>query len=162
MSTQPTPPIDMLALYAQAPSDLEAALAQVTEADLDAVVDDGKWTIRQIVHHMIDGDMLWTTFMKVALMNPGSSFNFDWYKGNDTSAEALHYDERAIEPVIQLFRANRLQMVQLLSLMPHSGENIVYVTLQQGTQPITVNQIVTLQANHAMEHISEIRSRRNT
>lgn len=161
MSTQPDPATDIFALYAQAPQELEAALANITEAELDVHDKKGEWTIRQIVHHLVDGDMLWTMFMKAALMNPGSSFNFDWYQGNDASAEALHYEERALEPVLQLFRANRLQVTQLLSLLPNAGENTVYLTTPQGGRPITVSQILALQANHALEHIAEIRAKSN-
>jgi hypothetical protein len=45
----------LLARYADGPDQLEAALVDF-KADLDLSLKAGTWTIRQLVHHVVDGD----------------------------------------------------------------------------------------------------------
>lgn len=158
MDVQTSIPTEMLTLYAKAPDELEATLKGITENDLDKRLTPETWSIHQIIHHMVDGDAIWTLLMKVAIFNSGCSFDFDWYTGNDTSAEGLHYAERAIEPVVQLFRANRTHMTQLFALLGDAGHYSIQLTTPEGPHPVTLNEMVAIQASHAMEHIGEIRA----
>ncbi len=158
MDVQTNIPTEILTLYTKAPDELEAALSGITEAQLDKRLTPETWSIRQIVHHMVDGDVMWTLLMKVAIFNSGCSFNFDWYTGNDTSAEGLRYAERSIEPVIQLFRANRTQMTQLFALLDDAGNRSIQLTTPEGPHPVTLSQMVAIQASHAMGHIGEIQA----
>ena len=46
---------ELLSLYADGPAMLEAALVGLSESGLDRAKAPGEWTIRQIVHHVVDG-----------------------------------------------------------------------------------------------------------
>jgi uncharacterized damage-inducible protein DinB len=59
----------VVARYAEGPAQLEQAIAGLQDADLDASPVQGGWTIRQIVHHIVDGDDLWKVGIKAALGN---------------------------------------------------------------------------------------------
>jgi uncharacterized damage-inducible protein DinB len=52
-----------MARYADGPKQLEAAIAGLPEVNLDIAERDGTWTIRQILHHIADGDDLWRSFI---------------------------------------------------------------------------------------------------
>jgi hypothetical protein len=69
----------VLARYMEGPALLERALAGIQETELDAPPSQGGWTIRQIVHHVVDGDDLWKTCIKVALGNEQAEFSLEWY-----------------------------------------------------------------------------------
>ena len=58
MTEQTTSLEVILNLYADGPAKLEAALAGLSEPDLDLALTSDSWTIRQIVHHIADGDDL--------------------------------------------------------------------------------------------------------
>ena len=69
----------IVARYANGPSQLEAVIAGLSEGQLDIAESDDTWTVRQIVHHVVDGDDLWKVFVKQAMANPGSTFELQWY-----------------------------------------------------------------------------------
>ena len=69
MIQQAYTPSATLALYADGPTQLEAVLMGLTESDLNLAQPGDSWTIRQIVHHLADGDDLWKTCIKAALGN---------------------------------------------------------------------------------------------
>ena len=56
MSEQLGTPEAILTAFAAGPEDLDRALAGLSESDLDLARGPEKWTIRQIVHHIVDGD----------------------------------------------------------------------------------------------------------
>ncbi len=70
---------NVLCRYAEGPARLEAALAGLTEAQLDLTLAAGGWSIRQIAHHVVDGDDLWKTPIKAALGCPSEPFSLLWY-----------------------------------------------------------------------------------
>ena len=69
----------ILARYREGPALLERTLAGLQDSDLDISLSQGGWTIRQIVHHIVDGDDLWKSGIKAALGNPGVDFTLAWY-----------------------------------------------------------------------------------
>ncbi len=159
MNVQTSIPSEILTLYAKAPDELEAVLME--DIDLDKRLTPETWSIRQNVHHMVDGDMTWTMLMKIAIFNSGTPFDFGWYKNNDISAEELLYTQRSIELIVQLFRANRAQMSELFTLLVDAGDRYIQLTTPQGAHPVPLSQMVAIQASHAMEHIGEIRAIRD-
>lgn len=73
---------DALERWAEGPDLLEAALTGLAEAYLDYVDTEGGWSIREIVHHLADADAMWTAYLKVALISPGSRLSLSWHPGN--------------------------------------------------------------------------------
>ena len=67
MVEQPRDPDALLARYADGPKQLRTALAGLTEAELGAAQTANTSTIRQIVHHIADGDDPWKMCIKAAL-----------------------------------------------------------------------------------------------
>jgi hypothetical protein len=61
----------ILAAFAAGPDDLTHALAGLSEPDLDLARGPGKWTIRQTVHHVVDGDSMWGMCARVAMATRG-------------------------------------------------------------------------------------------
>lgn len=155
-------PDDLLELYTNAADKLELAIAGLSEADLDLASGPGEWSIRQLLHHIVEGDFLWTTPLKIALGSPGSGCRLDWYPGNDEWGESLNYSRRAVGPAVALLRANRAHVADLLAAVPGAGERHVRLqwTPEGEPAPMTVGEIVRLQAAHAAGHIEEIRERR--
>ena len=57
---------EILELFKRGPGILEKALADLSDTELDYVPSNGGWSIRQIVHHLVDGDDLWKMCIKIA------------------------------------------------------------------------------------------------
>ena len=145
-------PHERLALLAAGADALTAALAGLPEAGLDRSVAPGAWTIRQIVHHLADGEIAWSLHLRMALGVPGASARLEWYPGNEAWAGALDYAGRPIEAAVALFRAQRLYTAHLLEHMGQRWEQCVLV----GGRPMRVVDIACLLTLHAAEHVTEI------
>jgi hypothetical protein len=70
---------EILARYKEGPVVLERAIADLRDADLDARPSQGGWTIRQIVHHIVDGDDIGKGCIKMAIGNEQAEFVLAWY-----------------------------------------------------------------------------------
>ena len=117
------PPSDrdaVLARYTEGPIVLERAIADLQDADLDALPSQGGWTIRQIVHHIVDGDDIWKTCIKMAIGSEHAEFALSWYWAlpQDTWANRWRYTERSLEVSMALLRANRDHILQILEHIP--------------------------------------------
>ena len=159
MTQQPSDPTTTLAHYAEGPAQLEAALEGLAEADLDVALSADTWTIRQTVHHVVDGDDLWKMCIKAALGSSTGLFSYGWYWKipQDTWVQSWDYAGRAIEPSLALFRANRSHVAQLLQQIPDGWERCSLITLPDGEEkPTSVGYVVEMQVNHVLGHVDDI------
>ncbi|MEM7343644.1 MAG: glyoxalase, partial [Chloroflexota bacterium] len=86
---------DLLKQYAAGIEALIEATFGLSPTDLDTSLTPQSWTIRQIVHHVVDGDDLWKTCIKAAFGSK-EPFNMAWYwdVSQDNWVEVWHYAER--------------------------------------------------------------------
>ena len=161
MTEQTHDPDAILARYADGPAQLKAALEGLVEADLDVALTPGTWTIRQIVHHVADGDDLWKVCIKAALGNSKGTFSLQWYWDipQDEWVESWDYAGREIGPSLALFHASRRRIVQLLQQIPDAWERHMLIKWphKDEEERITVGDVVEMQAHHVMAHIDDIR-----
>ena len=159
MSERTPDPNLILALYAEGPARLEAALKGLSESDLDLALSPDSWTIRENAHHVVDGDDIWKTCIKAALGNGEGLFDLRWYWGKAQMAwaENWSYAKRSLETSLALFRANRGHIVELVRQTPDAWKKSVRIkTPQDGEARISVGEVLEMQAPHADEHIAEI------
>ncbi|NJC97154.1 MAG: hypothetical protein C3F07_02615 [Anaerolineales bacterium] len=151
----------ILAQYANGPSLLGSALAGLCETDLDLALSVDSWTIRQIVHHTVDGDDLWKTCIKMALGNCNALFSLQWYtaKSQIEWAESWAYPQRGVAASLALYSANRRHIVDLLEHVPNACEKTI--RFQPSAKPemcITVLDVIELHVRHLAEHIESIQA----
>jgi uncharacterized damage-inducible protein DinB len=159
MTILPDAQQNILARYIAGPTQLEAAITGLSEHDLDAAPAEGGWSIRQIAHHIVDGDDIWKVGIKAALGNGEGEFDLQWYWGlpQDTWAERWRYADRDLAPSLALFRANRDHVLQLLREIPDAWMRSIHLTWLNGErEQITVGEIIEMQARHALGHINDI------
>lgn len=154
-------PAAVLASYAAGPERLAAAVAGLDETTLDAVPPEGGWSIRQIVHHVVDGDDIWKMFIKAALGDSTTPFSLQWYWDlpQETWADRWAYAQRRLEPSLALLAANRRHILQILEAVPDAWQRAVLVRWPHGQeQRVSVGWMVTMQAEHVLHHIETIRA----
>jgi hypothetical protein len=159
MTEQTKSTSEILARYADGPALLESALAGLTESDLNASPAADSWSIRQIVHHIADGDDIWKICIKAALGNNDGEFTLQWYWEKPQMEWSANWKcaSRGIESSLALLRANRRHIVELISLTPGAWEKSIWLKPPKGRKErITVGWIVEMQAGHIVDHIKEI------
>lgn len=150
----------MLSLFASCPDILESAIAGLGDTDLDHSLTPESWTIRQIVHHIADGDDLWKSFIKQAAGAPGTHFALEWYWQiqQDQWVEHWAYGKRAVEPSLALFRASRANISQLLTTVPEVWGNSLVIRLPgRPEECVTIREVIEMQTRHVSAHIEEIK-----
>jgi hypothetical protein len=151
---------EILARYSEGRSRLEEVVAGLSEDELNLTAKPGSWTIRQIVHHIVDGDDLWRTCIKAALGNGRVEFSLKWYWDipQDQWADCWSYARRPIQPALAIFRLHREQIVDLLGRIPDAWEKPIRVRWPHKPEEIVkVGNVIEMQAGHALGHIEDIR-----
>jgi hypothetical protein len=161
MTTPAVSTDEILALFADGPALLESALSGLTESNLNLSLTADSWSIRQIVHHLADGDDIWNICIKAALGNSDGVFTLQWYweKPQMDWSENWSYASRGIESSLALLRANRRHIVELIEQTPGACEKST--RLQRPQKPevrITVADVLEIQAQHVVDHIKDIQA----
>lgn len=149
----------ILELFKQGPSILENALAGLSDIELDYLPLSGGWTIRQIIHHIADGDDLWKTCIKIALGNEQAEFSLKWYQALPQIewAKRWSYENRSIDASLILFKANRDHILQLLEFAPNGWTKSVGFQDSNGKiEVVPVGFVVKMQTDHVEHHVKRI------
>jgi uncharacterized damage-inducible protein DinB len=154
----------LIARYTDCLSELRAALDGLAESDLDLAPAEGGWTIRQIVHHIADGDDLWKWCIKAALGNAQGIFTLQWYWDvpQDVWADKWQYARRPIAPALVMLETNRASVAEILRATPDALARSVIVRWRErgGVAPeraAIVSDILESQTRHVIEHSADIR-----
>jgi len=127
------------------------ALVGATDEELDAHPAPGKWSAREIVHHLADSEM--TAAIRLRLLIAVDRPQVVGYDQDDF-ARRLHYD-RPIEASLDAFKAARRSTAELLDRMSDAE------WAREGTHSehgrYTVERWLDIYAKHAHNHAEQIR-----
>jgi hypothetical protein len=151
----------LLGQYADGPARLEAALTGITDLELDLSLATDAWTIRQIVHHIVDGDDLWKTCIMAALGNSDGLFTLQWYwdKPQMEWSESWSYASRSVESSLTLLDANCHHIVELLEHVPDALEKSIRLRPPHDAEVrITIREVLEMQVRHKTGHTQDIQA----
>jgi hypothetical protein len=127
------------------------ALLKITPEELDASPAPGKWTARQIIHHLADSEM--TAAVRFRLLVAEDRPAIKGYD-QDRFAGRLHY-ERPHEASLELFRAARASTAELMACLSEQD------WLREGTHSevgrFGLDTWLRVYAAHAHKHADQIR-----
>lgn len=138
---------------------LQKAVAGLSVQDLlwkppaDAGI--GKWSIQQIVIHLLDADLIWTSRMKSIIAEEDPKI-----LGYDESkfAENLFYGDQDAQMAMRLFDQNRRQFTRVLRKLPDSAFSRTGQHNERGV--ITLGQSVQILVEHVDHHVGFISKKR--
>ncbi|UCH95075.1 MAG: DinB family protein [Candidatus Aminicenantes bacterium] len=148
--------------YAEGVVELDAVLEVLSESHLDLSRGQGKWSIREIVHHIADAEDIWKTCIKAALGNPGCTVDLNWYIIDNKCAGPLDYARRPITDAVDLFKATRRHIVELITHLADAWNQSFTITrsdLPEG-KTFKVGDVISFQNLHLRRHIKQIRETR--
>ena len=144
----------LIAKYKDGYRTVAEALEGATDTELDARPAPGKWTAREIVHHLADSEMTAAVRLRLLVAEENAAI-----RAYDEKAFAtrLHY-HRPIESSLLAFRAARLSTGDLLDRMTDAD------FAKKGTHPehgiYGVERWLEIYADHAHNHAEQIRRAR--
>jgi uncharacterized damage-inducible protein DinB len=150
----------ILARYADGPNLLVDSIDGLVDTQLDLTLSTDSWSIRQLIHHIADGDYLWKEFLLRAAGDSDSEFSLEWYwcLPQDEWVKRWSYAERDISNSLSLLTANRQHTLDLLRQVPWLWEKGLLIPTRQGGQErVTVGEVVEMQARHVEGHVEDIR-----
>ncbi len=127
------------------------ALAGAKEHELDTAPGEGKWTIREIVHHLADSEMTSAIRLRllIASVNPPIS-GYD----QEAFAQKLYYADRPIAASLDAFNAARRSTAEILDRLSEAE------WLREGTHTehgrYNVHKWLEIYASHAHAHAQQI------
>ena len=131
------------------------AVTGATDEELDARPAPGKWTAREVVHHLADSEM--TSAIRLRLLLAADRPAIAGYD-QDEFARRLHYDTRSLHASLAAFQAARITTGEILERMSEADWQ------REGTHSelgrYTVEQWLEIYAAHAHGHAEQIRKAR--
>jgi hypothetical protein len=115
----------------------------------------GKWTIQQVVIHLMDSDLIAADRMKrvIAEDNP-TLIGFDENK----FVQNLSYEEQSAEDAVALVAMNRRNVVKILRRLPDSAFERAGTHNERGRQ--TLADLLKAYTNHLEHHVKFIHAKR--
>lgn len=140
----------LVALYRDGYRAIVEAIHNVTEEEFDVRPGEGRWTIREIVHHLADSEMTAAIRLRRLLAEDRPAIRGD---DQDQFARRLHYD-RPHESALQAFRYAREATAQLLDALTEAE------WLREGTHSelgaFSVEKWLEIYGPHAHRHARQI------
>lgn len=145
---------ELIARYKDGYREVAAALEGASDRELDSKPAPGKWSAREIVHHLADSEM--TSAVRLRLLVVEENAKIRPYDEKEF-ATRLHYD-RPIANSLLAFQAARLSTGELLDAMTDTE------FAKRGTHPehgsYGVERWLEIYAEHAHNHADQIRRAR--
>lgn len=146
-----------LTQVAEAPSLLRAAVANLSDAQLDTPYRTGGWTVRQVVHHLADSHLNWYVRAKLALTEQEPTiqpFNENlWAELQDGRADD-------IEPSLRILEGIHARTVLFFKSLGPADWDRKFFHPERGA--LTIGDILPALAWHSRHHtahITELRKR---
>jgi DinB superfamily len=145
---------ELIARYKDGYRAVSEALAGASDAELDAHPAPGKWSAREIVHHLADSEMNGALRLRVLVAGPERVvLGYD----QDQFARALYYG-RPIDASLQAFKAARETTAEILDRMSEADWQ------REGTHNeigrYTIERWLQIYAAHAHKHAEQIATAR--
>jgi hypothetical protein len=132
------------------------ALAGAKDEELDTAPGEGKWTVRQIVHHLGDSEMTSAVRLRLLIASPNPAITgYD----QEEFATKLYYSDRPIEASLDAFNAARRSTAEILDRLSEAE------WLKEGTHTehgrYTVLKWLEIYSTHAHAHADQILAARD-
>jgi hypothetical protein len=134
-----------------APSHMRAAVAGLTQEQMDTPYRPGGWTVRQVVHHVPDSHINSYCRFRLALTE-----NTPSAKGYDQEAWAALSDSRTAPAEVSLALLESLHRRWVLLLRSMTSADYARAFLHSELGPVTLDRNLALYAWHGDHHVAHI------
>lgn len=142
---------ELLERFRRGPELVAVATTGVAGEQLDFSPAPGKWSIRQIVWHLADAELVGAVRLRRVIAEDDPVLEaYD----QDAWTSRLGYSKRRFSPALEAFRRVRTENYELLKDLPEEAFSRTGRHTESG--PLTLLDLVRLQAEHAERHARQI------
>ena len=141
-------PLEVLAETARL---LQDTVSELSEDQLKQPEAAGKWSIRDVLQHLADTELVWGYRVRMTLTQDRPRLvGYD----QDLLASRLHYEEADARQALELFAVLRRAHLNLLTTVPASDLQRAAVHAERGDE--TIEQMIRLSAGHDLLHLNQV------
>jgi hypothetical protein len=142
---------EMIARMRKLPEILEAAVKDLNDAQLDTPYGEGKWTVRQVVHHLADSHMQASARVKLILTEDKPTFKpynqNEWARLPDSM-------KAPIAPSLVILKALHQRWCDLLTALPENAWQRNATHPERGV--VTLDDQLRVYSRHGENHVDQI------
>jgi len=147
---------ELLERYRRGAELVAVTITGAAGSEFDFAPEPGKWTIRQIVAHLADAEIVGAVrFRRVIAEDDPKIEAYD----QDAWTAHLDYAKRKPSQALEMFRRIRAENYELLKELPESVFSRQGIHSENG--PMSLLQMLKGYAEHAENHAQQLRSRRS-
>lgn len=140
---------ELLANFASAPDRIAEAIAELSPAQLGLRRAPEKWSIQQLVNHLADTELAYTTRVRFTIAEERPPL-----QTTDQDQWVAHFGNLPVDMALALLRVLREQTTHILEHLPDSAWDRVGVHSTNGD--MTLLQMVRTYTNHVDHHLRQI------
>ncbi len=145
-----------LEIYISSHDRINKAITNLSEAELDFKPAPDKWSIRQILNHLCDSELMAITRMlRIITEENPSLLAYDQNKW----AEKLFYDQLDEKAALLVFGLMRTRMYQLLMMLPLEAWSRKGIHSEKGE--VSLFEMLKTYADHGEKHLQQINNIRS-
>jgi uncharacterized damage-inducible protein DinB len=146
---------DILERFRRGPELVAVATTGAAGPELDFQPGEGKWSVRQIVCHLADFEMIAAMrFRQMLAEDNPSMLSVD----QDEWAKRLDYSKRKVSQALETFRRVRIDNYELLKDLPEDAFNRPGNHSKRGA--IQLRDMLRIMAEHPEKHVGQIQRTR--
>ncbi len=117
----------------------------------------GGVTLREVVHHVVEANVVAASIIVAALGSPGCTYDWSWMMPFGTWMKNMRYDRKPIEPALRLLSALNAYVVAQIEPLPGALRRPVLLrdSPKGKTRRVTVADVLIQEADHAREELDD-------
>ena len=142
---------DPIEVLRSTPEEVRQAIAGLTDRQLSKTESPGKWSIRHVVRHLADSELVWGYRLRLVLAQDRPTLTgFD----QDRWAERLRYTEASMDAALEEFDVLRRSNLGLIAGASRDDLERVGIHAERGEE--SVAYMIRLYAGHDLLHLAQL------
>jgi hypothetical protein len=147
--------MDPLVAWSGIPALIRDALERADASALDDPDFHGGMTLREVVHHVVEANLVAASIIVAASGSPGCTYDWSWMMPFGPWMDRLDYRSKPIEPALALLQALNAYVIAQLEPLPDALQREVLLrdAPDAPLRRTTIAEVLTEEVNHARGHL---------